>query len=494
MACHILRVTNFFKMKRLYQFIVLIMIASGAFAQDNSSFFATMSLLDAKELSKELPEECIILDQSGNEAAVYMTMNASHKLHDRILVHGPGYIFRASKEAAIEALRREIPQRDQNRMPFTITEDVWVNQAIDLVSVSNIEAHILELEAYGTRYHTRNSAIQAANDLKTKWEDMAAAYGRSDVTVRLYNHNFTTMPSVIMTITGTEFPDEFVIVGGHLDSTANPSNDDAPGADDDASGIATITEAVRAMFEVDFTPQRTIEVMAYAAEEIGLVGSNEIAQDYSVNNVDVTAYVQFDMTNYNGSAQDVYYITDYTSGVLNSYLMDLMDHYNASGAHTFTYGTSLCNYGCSDHASWHNEGFMAAFPFESSFGQHNPNIHTPNDTFSVSGTAEHAAKFTKLCVEFLIETSKAAEILNVNDFAIDSYDIWVSDNTLNYEFTNGTNSEQLIVYDINGKVVRSVSNTGTSGTVQLDNLVAGIYIATFRTSKFGEIAQKIIIR
>ena len=151
-----------------------------------------------------------------------------------------------------------------------------------------------------------NSGTQAALDLKTKWETIISDYGRADASVRLYNHSSTNMPSVILTIEGADLPEEYVITGGHLDSTSSPIGN-APGADDDASGIATITEAVRSLFEMGFVPKRTIEIMAYAAEEVGLVGSDEIAEDYSNNGINVVSYVQFDMTNYQGSANDIYY-------------------------------------------------------------------------------------------------------------------------------------------------------------------------------------------
>jgi leucyl aminopeptidase len=140
--------------------------------------------------------------------------------------------------------------------------------------------------------------------------------------------------------------------------------------------------------------------MAYAAEEIGLVASAEIAEEYSSNNIDLGAVVQFDMTNYNGSANDLSLITDFTDGTLNSFLMELLYHYNGSGEHEITHSNSLCNYWCSDHASWTSEGYITAFPFEANFGDHNSVIHTRNDTYT--GTATHGAKFVKLCAEFLI--------------------------------------------------------------------------------------------
>ena len=476
-------------MKKLLLICIAVLLNFSLIAQDLDRFYATMARLDARELKEDVPDEIDILTEKGNEAVVYMTLSAAELLHGRVLVHGPGYIFKPSYEDAVNSINKVITSRS-SRMVFNITEDAKVNETLELMSVQNIEDHIIELENYGTRYHTLGPGTQAAIDLKAKWEAMAAFYGRTDVSVRLYNHNNTPMPSVIMTITGAQFPDDYVIVGGHLDSTSNQGNNDAPGADDDASGIATITEAARALFEADFVPQRTIEIMAYAAEEIGLVGSGEIAQEYNANNVDISAYVQFDMTNYKGSGNDVYLITDFTNSTLNSFLMQLMDHYNASGSHQFTYSTSLCNYGCSDHASWHNEGYMAAFPFEASFGQHNPNIHTPNDTFSISGTADHALKFAKLCVEFLVETAKHNGLIGVAEVTDDLYDIYTSDNTLYYHFDqNDASIDSIVIYDMGGRAIIELDDPESEGNIALGHLSSGIYIVNVQTT-YSEVVNK----
>ncbi|MEM7085585.1 MAG: M20/M25/M40 family metallo-hydrolase [Bacteroidota bacterium] len=473
---------------------LLLLVSFSVLAQDNDRFYATMSLNDAQELQKDVPNELEIVATYRNEAAVYMTKNASHKLHDRVLVHGPGYIFKTSKEEALLALQAPKRNPDANRGAFTITEDAIVNQVLELIDKQNIETHILELESYGTRYHDRATATEAAMDLKAKWEAMADSYGRTDVSVSLYNHVSTNMPSVIMTIIGAEFPDEYVVVGGHLDSTSNQGNNNAPGADDDASGIATITEATRALFEAGFVPKRTIEVMAYAAEEIGLVGSAEIANEYSTNNIDVLAVTQFDMTNYNGSTNDVSFITDFTNPTLNSFLMSLLDHYNNSGEHEVSYGTSLCNYGCSDHASWTSEGYMAAFPFEANFGQHNSTIHTPNDTFSVSGTADHAAKFAKLCAEFLIEVAKSDGVLGIDEAVINELEITVGDGTLEYNLEAATQKfTKIEFYDALGKRLMEVPVSGTRGSTSVKMLSSGIYIASFRTEKGFTVAKKIVV-
>ena len=470
--------------------IFLTFFTINSVAQKADRFYATMNIVDANALKIDIPEEIDIISTQGNEAAVYMSTEAAHKLHDRILVHGPGYIFKASEAEAMKALVEKPTVR--TRMPLTITEDAIVAQVLEVINTQNIEDHILELEDYGTRFHTTATGTQAAEDLKTKWEAMAALYNRSDVSVRLFNHSSTNMPSVIMTIEGSELPDEYVIVGGHLDSTSSQGNNDAPGADDDASGIATITEATRALFEIGFVPKRTIEVMAYAAEEVGLVGSAEIADEYSDTNVNVVAVTQFDMTNFNGSANDIYFITDFTDSTLNSYLMDLLDHYNASGDHAITYSTSLCNYGCSDHASWTNEGFMASFPFEASFAQRNGNIHTPNDTYSVSGTADHATKFTKLCAEFLIETAKGETVLGITTIDEKSVFAVIDGNILRYDASAASVYYKSIqVYDVTGKKVAEHAINEKQGTIDVSRLSSGVYVANYVSNSGATAAMKL---
>jgi len=74
--------------------------------------------------------------------------------------------------------------------------------------------------------------------------------------------------NVIGWIPGTEKPEEYVILGAHLDSY-----DIGTGAVDNASGVTRMMEAVRLLSAAGAKPKRTIMVQLYAAEERGLVGS-----------------------------------------------------------------------------------------------------------------------------------------------------------------------------------------------------------------------------
>lgn len=74
--------------------------------------------------------------------------------------------------------------------------------------------------------------------------------------------------NVIGIIPGTEFPDEYVIMSGHLDSY-----DVATGGVDDGSGATPTMEAARLIMEAGGKPKRTILTILWAGEEFGLLGS-----------------------------------------------------------------------------------------------------------------------------------------------------------------------------------------------------------------------------
>ena len=74
--------------------------------------------------------------------------------------------------------------------------------------------------------------------------------------------------NVVGVIPGTEFPDEYVMMGGHLDAF-----DVASGGVDNGSGVSASMEAARLIMEAGGKPKRSIIVVLFAGEEFGLLGS-----------------------------------------------------------------------------------------------------------------------------------------------------------------------------------------------------------------------------
>jgi leucyl aminopeptidase len=344
--------------------------------------------------------ESVYLMQVDEEALPRL----SHDVHESLKRCG-GFMVHASRAEGRQAVARYqdgARQANTTLAPsYEIDDQAEVNALLPQLQESNIRSTIVKLSTdYKNRYYTTSGGIGSSNDLLTTWKQLAA--GRDDVTVKQFSHPNWPQKSVILTIKGTTNPGKIVVIGGHLDSTIGWTNENsiAPGADDDASGVATLQEVMRVLLSSNYKPRRTLQFMAYAAEEVGLKGSQEIASDYQSKGKRVIGVMNLDMTNYKGSASDITVMTDYTNAAQNKFVKDLVAYYQPS----LKVSEDRCGYACSDHASWTNRGYVASMPAEALFDDSNPYIHTPNDTISKSGNnANHALKFAKLALSFAVE-------------------------------------------------------------------------------------------
>lgn len=211
-----------------------------------------------------------------------------------------------------------------------------------------------------------------------------------------YKHSGWRQPSPIGRILGSEKPDEVIIVSAHSDSVRN-----SPGADDDGSGVANFFEVFKTIVQSGYKPRRTIEFIGWAAEEVGLRGSNEIAAKYLSDRVNVVAVYHNEMSGYEGGASNrqIVLLTDYVDRELTDFNEKLVNEYCDIPAKR-----SLCGYGCSDHYAWSQRGFAAtctaeAGPYDSGL---NPYYHTRQDTIDKLDMS-YSLEFAKLALAFTIE-------------------------------------------------------------------------------------------
>lgn len=85
--------------------------------------------------------------------------------------------------------------------------------------------------------------------------------------------------NVVAEIKGSEFPNEIITIGGHLDSW-----DVNEGAHDDGAGIVQTMEILRTMKALNYQPKRTIRFVLFANEENGMRGGNKYAELAKQNN------------------------------------------------------------------------------------------------------------------------------------------------------------------------------------------------------------------
>ena len=95
--------------------------------------------------------------------------------------------------------------------------------------------------------------------------------------------------NVVGEIRGSEFPDEIIAVGRHLDSW-----DLSEGAHDDGAGCIQSIEVLRLMKALDYKPKRTIRAVMFMNEENGLRGGRKYAEIAEVNKENHIAAMESD--------------------------------------------------------------------------------------------------------------------------------------------------------------------------------------------------------
>jgi len=287
---------------------------------------------------------------------------------------------------------------DATPIPTKPVHQEYVQSLCPNARAENIVQSIEYLSDFYTRYYLTTTGKDAAQFVQHHFSYLAN--NAEGVTVTNFTNTFP-QTSVIATIPGSgPNKDSIVIIGAHLDSVGSSATALSPGADDDATGTSSLFEIFRVLVDYKYQPDYTLQFMAYAAEEAGLLGSQAIAASYLKNNADVYAVLQLDMTGYDRDAIGI--ITDYTSGELNTFVRTLVETYT-----TLNWKDSVCGYGCSDHASWNRTGVRASFPFETPFGSHNPNIHSTRDTVSHLNP-EQMLQFVYLGIGFAVELAGVA--------------------------------------------------------------------------------------
>ncbi|HEX6427200.1 MAG TPA: M28 family peptidase [Niastella sp.] len=129
-----------------------------------------------------------------------------------------------------------------------------------------------------TRYNDSFPKIPAAAMGLHDADKLAALLEKEPATVFLKTNGKmlpdTVAHNIIGEIIGSEFPEEVITVGGHLDSW-----DPAEGAHDDGSGCVQSIEVIRVLKAIGYKPRRTIRAVLFANEENGLRGGIKYAEE-----------------------------------------------------------------------------------------------------------------------------------------------------------------------------------------------------------------------
>ena len=200
--------------------------------------------------------------------------------------------------------------------------------------------------------------------------------------------------NVIATKPGNRFPDKEYVVCAHYDNL--PTGQNAPGADDNASGITAILEAARVLNTLN--PEYTVRFAAWDEEEIGYAGSSYYVQQAFTNGNDIIGALNIDMIAWDSNDDMLFSIAkNANSEVVANDFITTTGYYQPELKHNFISSSS------SDHASFWQHGYPAIMAVENFF-DFNAHYHTTGDDISAINTG-YFSKMVKAVVANVISVA-----------------------------------------------------------------------------------------
>lgn len=360
-------------------------------------------------------------------------------------------------------------------------------------SSGEILANLTAFNNFGVKY--RNTAAQA-NTLQ--WlKDKYASYGysASSIVEDPFSYSGSTCKNLVVTKTGTLYPNTYVIVCGHYDTV------NGPGTNDNGSGVSAILEIARLLENVP--TEYSIKFINFAGEEDGLVGSQHFVSNVVnattpkmdirlVLNLDQVGGVAGETNNTitcerdqsNPSANNA------ASNVFTNELANCIELYSdLQTSISFAYG--------SDYVPFENNGEVITGLYE--FNE-SPYPHTANDVLA-NMDPNFVYQVTKGAVGAVMHFAVACTncSLAIGESQIKPESIALSPNPANSNVTvtSGVHSGHpglVAVVDVAGKTVieSRFDQVPESFKLDLRELPSGLYFVKI-DSDAGSVSQKLII-
>lgn len=214
------------------------------------------------------------------------SVNKNHSAYFLLIILGLTLlIVTCTRDEDSEAVLRESLTRK-------LTEDI---------NADSLESYVTWMEGMGTRFALADNHRDVAMAILMKFKTLGYSNTRLDSFLldRTYDNirYLQWQYNVIATLDGTLFPDSVCIVGAHYDDNLNTGDpfSVAPGANDNASGVAAALELARVIRKNNFSPKNRIEFIAFGAEELGLYGSKAYAAQANRSSENIKMMLNNDM-------------------------------------------------------------------------------------------------------------------------------------------------------------------------------------------------------
>ena len=368
----------------------------------NSEVFATAEHFDAGSM--------VMIDEnafSDNECyTLVYCPKAQQKQYDAlfatkyyVIVKGMAKPYQSDGAVAIFNKKASLP-RSTRDFPQVTEENPTIREMLNQVNMDSLEATVQYLQAYGHRLWNSDNAFAASDWIAGRMQALGLEVEQQPFYANTWLGSGEAAPNVIGIQRGTLYPDTYVVCGSHFDSFswAAMSGGQAPGADDNATGVASVLESARIMTQYEF--EYSIIYCAYGCEEMGLYGSEAYASRCQQEGMDIIGYFNNDMNGYLYGDQ-IHIDCIYPNSVepIGAYYMNVGSVYYPE----LPIRHVNFNEGDSDHTSFNNHGYMGIYPFED-YQNYSPYIHTANDLIGNSvNSFEMSQQYCQMNIACLAE-------------------------------------------------------------------------------------------
>ncbi|MBI5540436.1 MAG: M28 family peptidase [Bacteroidia bacterium] len=259
---------------------------------------------------------------------------------------------------------------------FSQNHSAFYQSVVNDVKYDSVLNYLKKVELLGVKSPGTNALVNAKNWLVNKY----TSFGYSNIQIDTFTDNGDVLYNVIVTKTGTLYPNTYLIVCGHYDSKSGWSGG-SPGVNDNGSGVSVILEIARLLKNVN--TEYSIKFINFTAEETGYTGSLNYLNNIVIpQNLDIRLVFNIDeVGGVAGQVNDIIkcesdqsspLVNNVTSAAFTDTLMTLTSLYSNLGTNnTNAYG--------SDYVPFQNQEYIITGYFENN---QSPVVHSSNDDLS----------------------------------------------------------------------------------------------------------------
>ena len=371
--------------------------------------------------------------------------------------------------------------------------DPLIQEMVNNVSSDSILSNVQRLQDFVDRSWQSDSCDATAAWIYNRFID----YGLDSVYQDTITWDPLVPPNIVGILTGTIYPDSvYVVLCAHFDAINEETPEPlAPGADDNASGVAAVLEAARILADYQF--EYNIRLIAISAEEYPLLGSNYYAFMADERGDDIVAVFNTDMIGYVDIQPESLEVCG------DTFCEPLVDYFIAcSDTYTTTYTRKILGYQVGDGDAFAHHGWLTISLIEDCLPNNNPYRHSPADTIGAGfNDLQFCTNSIKSIIAALASRSRPSSICESNNSCRNMCQLIVKPNPVMHDgligFSIAKNGiVRIKLYNIAGQLTREIfNNYKLAGNYQifLDTygLNQGAYILVMETN--GDKVTKSII-